>query len=43
MENEVRDHEPGYKFNEKVDQEDMVDRKRATNPYPHGGMRYFKI
>ena len=38
VENEVRDHEPGYKFTEKADREefmDMVARKRATNPYPH--------
>lgn len=38
VENEVRDHEPGYKFTEKTDREgfmDMVDRKRATIPYPH--------
>ena len=38
VENEVREHETGYKFTEKVDREafmDMVDRKRVTNPYPH--------
>ena len=38
VENEVREHEAGYRFTEKADHGafmDMVDRKRATNPYPH--------
>ena len=38
VEGEVREHEFGYKFSEKGDREafmDMVDRKRANNPYPH--------
>ena len=38
VEAEVREHEIGYKFTEKADREafmDMVDKKRAANPYPH--------